>query len=172
MELQFKDFLLNENKHYLGERMGDILSALHDLNQNVSAMGTRQQVNNAENISNQIRKILHGNWSKKNDKYLKSLQKVGVAIMRAIEEKDDLVNVLQGSASELEKTLGDMGVPINSLGTKDVSASADNSGVAEPQAEPEQPQQNQQGQQPPPQGQQPPATPQPTDMTNQMPPAM
>ena len=44
-------------------------------------------VKNAEDIANQIRKILHASWPRSEHKYLKVLQKCGVALMKAIEDK-------------------------------------------------------------------------------------
>jgi hypothetical protein len=80
--LSFSDFLLNENKAYLGSRIGDILAAIQDLTQNSEGMGSRQLVANSQRILGQIRRILHSNWSKREEKYLKQLQKAGVAIAK------------------------------------------------------------------------------------------
>ena len=44
----FKGFILNEGRAYLGIRIGDILNAIQDLEQNAKGMGTRQMVKNAE----------------------------------------------------------------------------------------------------------------------------
>lgn len=116
MKISFKDYLLNENKAYLGQRIGDILAALQELEQNSKGMGTRQVVANAERAVNQIRRILHGNWSKKEDKYLKKLQTVGVALAKAIEEKDNLLDIIPSAVSELEQLSGNLGTPLHSLG--------------------------------------------------------
>ena len=116
MKISFKNFLLNENKEYLGQRIGDILTAVQDLSQNSDGMGTRQLVVNSERIVNQIRRILHSNWSKPEMKFLEVLQKVGVSIARAIEDKDDLAEILPSVSEELEKLVSKMGVPVHSLG--------------------------------------------------------
>lgn len=116
--LYFKDFLLNEAKHYLGERAGDILTALQNLQQDGTNMGTRALTRACEGIVNQIRRILHGRWDEEDVKYLKNLQKVGVALMKAIEENEDMQQVIASCVSELEGMLDGLQVPINSLGSE------------------------------------------------------
>ena len=115
--MRFKEFILNENTAYLGQRISDILNAIHDLNQNAEGMGPRQLASQGEGVVNQIRRILHTHWDQKEKKYLPSLQKAGVAIMKSIEEKGDLKNVLQGASGELEEIVNKMGTPQNRLAT-------------------------------------------------------
>lgn len=147
----FKWFLLNENSAYLGQKVGDIVNALTDLKDNTKGMGTRHLIKSAEGIVHQIRRILHSNWPKDQDKHLKSLQKVGVAIMKAIEEKDDLESIISSGADELQKISGKMGMPINDIGVNpnEEKPQEDNKeqGTAEPQAE-DQPTPNQPPEQP------------------------
>lgn len=159
-KISFKNFLLNENKYYLGQRVGDILTAVQDLQQNSEGMGARQLVANSQRIVDQVRSILHSNWSKNEEKYLKDLQKVGVALARAIEEKDNLEEILPSISSELEGVVSKMGVPIHSLGTAPEETKGgdedEKSGLAAPQGkQPPEPKQ----QQPPPEQQQPQAPP-------------
>ena len=115
--MRFKYFLLNEGQAFLAQKIGDLLSALQELQQNAGHLGTRQQVTNAEEIVNYIRRILHTHWSKEEEEYLKTLQKVGVSLMRAIDEKDDLPAIITASTKEVEKIMADMGVPVNNLGS-------------------------------------------------------
>lgn len=151
--LDFNLFLLHENKVYLGQRIGDILSAIQDLDQNKGGMGARQLVANSDRIVGQIRKILHGTWSKKEEKWLKQLQKAGVALAKAIDEKDDLEAILATVSTEIQDVMTKMKVPINSLGSQedesDKSKSDDNEAqLADTQSKenpkPPQPKQNQQ----------------------------
>lgn len=117
--MEFKDFLLNENRAYLGQRVGDVLNAIEDLDENGKSMGTRQVTRNAEGIVNQIRRILHSNWPKTEEKTLKKLQKIAVAIARALdperkkEEGDDIYAIVASAKSEIEQLSGKLGVPIN-----------------------------------------------------------
>ena len=145
--MQFREFVLNENKAYLGQRIGDILNALQDMEENKEGLGARQMVTDAERIVNQIRRILHTNWPQDQQKNLEALQKSGVGIMRAIEDKDDLSNVLPTVTQEIEKLMGDMGTPVQQLATpegaepseeapENISPSA---GEAPPEAPPEEP---------------------------------
>lgn len=104
---------------YLGQKVGDILTAAHELRDDAKNMGTRDLTRFSEKIVNQIRRILHSNWPSEEKKNLKSLQKVAVAIMKAIEEKDDLAGTISGAAGVLEKLVADLGVPIHKLATTD-----------------------------------------------------
>ena len=167
-DINFSDFLLNENRAYLGQKVGDILAATQDVTQNSEHIGTRQLVKNAEGVINQIRRILHTNWPKEEDKNLEQLQKIGVAIANAVEEKDDLSGILAGAQAELEQLTDKLGAPLNKLGSPegaeepsdqtDQDAMAPSQGEEEPQEQPQQPPQ-QQGQPPMPQQQQQPMMP-------------
>jgi hypothetical protein len=117
---QFKSFLLNETKHYLGQRAGDILTALQNLQDDASGMGSRALIRASQGIVNQIRRILRGRWNEQDVQHLKTLQKIGVALMKAIDENQELPEVIASSVMELEGLLDKLQVPINSLGTEDV----------------------------------------------------
>ena len=145
--MQFREFVLNENKAYLGQRIGDILNALQDMEENKEGLGARQMVTDAERIVNQIRRILHTNWPQDQQKNLEALQKSGVGIMRAIEDKDDLSNVLPTVTQEIEKLMGDMGTPVQQLATPEGAESSEeapetispSAGETPPEAPPEAP---------------------------------
>jgi hypothetical protein len=115
---QFKSFLLNENKHYLGQKSGDVLSALQNLQDDSEGLGNRALIRACQGIVNQIRRILHARWDEEDVKYLEHLQKVGVAIMKSIDDNEDIQGVIASSVSELEKMLEELEVPINSLGAE------------------------------------------------------
>ena len=115
MNMNFKEFVINENKAYLGQKIGDILNALQDLQDSADGMGTRNLVKNSENIVNQIRRILHSKWGEKEEYSLKKLQKCGVAIMKAIDQKSDLREVIKSCMEELQNLLGDIDMPVNRL---------------------------------------------------------
>lgn len=113
--LTFKHYLLNEEKAYLGHRIGDVLTVVHDLEGDIPGLGTRQISRIGEEIVNQIRKILHGQWSPREAKNLKDLQKIGVALMKAIDEKGDLKEIVPAIASQLEEITGKMGMKNNDI---------------------------------------------------------
>jgi len=117
MKYEFRDFLLNEDKAYLGQRVGNILSAIQDLVQNSKGMGTRQLLRSSETIVNQMRRILHTHWPQQHEDDLKRLQKAAVAIAKSIEDKDSLEEILQAAGQELEGLMGDMDSPVNQLGS-------------------------------------------------------
>jgi hypothetical protein len=115
----FKTFLLAEGQAYFGQRVGDILNALQDLEENGKSIGARQVLRHAEGIVNQIRRMLHTNWPKEEEKSLIKLQKIAVALAKTIDpqankaEKDDIATVISNSKAELESLSGELGVPLN-----------------------------------------------------------
>lgn len=108
--MRFKDYLLAESDKHLDQRLADILSAIQDLNDSAENMGARHLVSNSEKIVNQIRRVIHTHWPEREEQRLKTLQKCGAAIMRAIEEKDDLESVLKDCQSNLEEISGNSAV--------------------------------------------------------------
>ena len=121
MSIYFKSFLLNENKYYLGQKIGDILAALQSLSEDASNIGNRGLIRASQGIVNQIRRILHGRWEDEDVNSLKELQKVGVALCKAIDTKDDLASVITGAVDVIEKITQDMEVPINDVGSEQES---------------------------------------------------
>ena len=136
--LKFKYFLINEDAAYLTNRIGDILSAIQDVQQNTQGMGSKQLVQNAERIVNQIRRILHTNWGNDNLKLLEMLQRAAVAIKKTVEEKGDLQEILGNCADEMQDTLADMGLPLNSIGAKKPMEKETSDQTAPPQGGPSQ----------------------------------
>lgn len=119
MGIRFKQFILNESQAYLGQKVGDILTAVQELRDDANNMGARDLTRFSERIVNQIRRILHSTWPREEKKHLLVLQKIGVALMKSIEEKDDLPGTISGAASALEDLVADLGVPIHKLATTD-----------------------------------------------------
>lgn len=115
--MDFKGFLLCEEKQYFGARLGDLLNGIHDLNDDAPNMGERHVVRLAEALVNQIRQVLRGRWSIRQRPHLERLQKVGVAIMRAVDEKGDLAEVLRACGHELQQVAERLGTPVNQVGS-------------------------------------------------------
>lgn len=113
--MRFKEFLLNENRAYLGQKVGDILAALQELRDDAPNMGSKDLTQYTMRIVNLIRRILHSSWPKDEQPNLLTLQKAGVALMKSIDEKGDLAGAISAVAGLLEKLVSDLGVPINKL---------------------------------------------------------
>jgi hypothetical protein len=138
MAQRFKYFLLNEEKSYLGHRIGDVMSAMQDVQNDLPNLGSRHLVKIGEDLVNQIRKILHGHWSAKNKKHLVELQKIAVAIMKTIDEKGDLKEILPAATAALQQISGKIGVKINNLDAPDATPGQDATGADFQQTQPDQ----------------------------------
>ena len=121
--LDFGEYLLNESKDHLSRQVGDVLTALQSLGEDGPNMGNRQVMKAAKGIGNQIRRILHDTWPDTEKSTLLSLQKVGVALLKAIDSNDDINDVIANATSELEGASGDMETPVNDLASQDESPS-------------------------------------------------
>ena len=108
-------FLINEERNYLGHRVNDLLTGMQDLQDDMENLGTRHLNKMADLIVNQIRKILHDQWSPKSQKHLRELQRIAVAIKRTIEEKGDLREVLPAAVQATQKVAGQLGVKVHGL---------------------------------------------------------
>ena len=115
MDKPFKMFLLTEEKIYLGQRVGDVLTALQQLHEDAANMGKRHLMRLITNIVRQIRRILHGTWAYEEEKYLKELQKIGVALMKGMDTNEDLVQVISSCTSAAERLSDNLDTPLNNL---------------------------------------------------------
>lgn len=116
---KFGQFLLAESKNYLGQKIGDILSALQSLHDDASHLGSAKLVKASHGIVNQIRIVIHDDWPDTEIDTLQSLQRVGVALAKAIEDDGDLPETLAAAVQELQQLSGDMGEPINDFGSSE-----------------------------------------------------
>lgn len=112
---RFKYFLINESNSYLGHRVNDVLTAMQDVQNDMENLGTRHLSRLVENIVNEIRKILHSQWEVRQHKHLEQLQKVAVALMKTVEDKGDLREVIPAAVQSLESVAGQVGVKTNDL---------------------------------------------------------
>lgn len=115
MSFTFKEFLLNEQQAYLAQKVGNILSAIQDLKNDAKTMGSRNLNSFSNEIVVHIRNILHSSWPREQEKHLKNLQKMAVAIMKCMDEKGDLPTMISSVAASMEKLVGDLGMPVNKL---------------------------------------------------------
>ena len=112
---RFKVFLINEERGYLGQKVGDVLTSMQDLQSDMENIGSRHLTRLAEELVNHIRKILHNQWGAKNYKHLGELQKIAVAIQKTIDDKGDLKGILPAAAQALQNLSGSLGVKVNDL---------------------------------------------------------
>ena len=117
-KLDFTLYLLNEAQTHFAQKSGDILTALQNLHDDGENLGTRQLVKAAQGIVNQIRRILHDTWPDTEKDALEVLQKIAVALSKAIDENTDLKDIIASSIEELQQATGEAGEPINDLGSE------------------------------------------------------
>lgn len=119
--MNFKNFILNENRAYLGHKVGDILTAAQDLQQDIDNLGARQVSRMSDDIVNQIRKILHQQWPPNQLKHLKDLQSIAVMIKKAIDDNKqkgttfDLKETIKMAIQKLEDVSSQLGRPVNKV---------------------------------------------------------
>lgn len=112
---KFKYFLINEEKSYLGSKVADVLTPFQELQDDMQNMGARHLMRVADDLVNQIRKILHGHWKQDQQHHLKELQKIAVAVKKTIEERGDLKQIIPSATQALQKLSGKLGVKVNNL---------------------------------------------------------
>lgn len=111
----FSEFLINEEKSHLGHRISDVLTGMHNLQNDMENMGSRHLARFTDQIVDEIRKIIHGTWDEKQKKNLRKLQRVAVALKKAIEDRDDLKEIIPSASQELQDVLQKLGVKTNAL---------------------------------------------------------
>jgi hypothetical protein len=117
MQIEFKSYLINEDNQYFGSKIGDILNAIQELSSDSANMGSRHVTRIMQEIVNQIRSVLRSKWSIQQRPFLEQLQKVGVALMKVMEEKGDIPGTLASAAHTLETVSSKIGTPLNTMGT-------------------------------------------------------
>lgn len=114
----FKNYLISEEKGHLGKRVNNLVTAAQELQGDAENLGSRKVTRLADEIVNQVRSILHDQWTPRQKKHLENLVKVGVALKKSIEEKDteyDVKEILPSVVQELENIATKLGVKVNAL---------------------------------------------------------
>ena len=111
----FKTFIKNEEQAHLAHKINSILTAVQELEEDMGAMGLRHIAKVCEDIVVQFRKILHNNWGMKQHANLKQIQKIAVALQKAIEDKDNLKELIPLVSKELQKLSAKLGEKTNNL---------------------------------------------------------
>ena len=113
-KLDFTFYLINEAQSHLSQKIGDILSALQNLHDDADHLGTRQLLKASQGIVNQIRRVIKETWPDTEMDSLKVLQKIAVALSKAIDENTELKDVIASAVEELQQASG--GQQVNDLG--------------------------------------------------------
>jgi hypothetical protein len=117
----FQEYLLNEDRAHLGHKVGDVLTAAQDLEEDLENIGARQVMRMSDAIVAQIRRVLHQQWEPIQHDYLTDLQAVAVMIKKAIEEKKnkgttfDLKETISMAIKQLEAISQKLGQPVNKV---------------------------------------------------------
>ncbi len=116
-EINFKNYLLSENKVLFSQRVGDIMNGLQELIDNPVNIGKDK---GAKQIVDQIRsKILKTKWSSKLEGNLRTLQNCAANILMSLdpkrENRPDLNQVLSSCLKTLQQMSSNLDAPINNL---------------------------------------------------------
>ena len=111
----FKNYLILENEQFLAVQINNVLEDLQNLQDEIESIGTRNLVRTATIIANNIRNIIKSPWEISDKKALFSLQKCGVAVLKSIEEKSDLKELIPELVNEIQTALGYLKEPVNKI---------------------------------------------------------
>lgn len=114
-KINFKSFIINESTDYFASKVGDILTGLQQVENNLDGIGLRELSKSSESIANQIRRILHTHWPREMTPMLEELQKIGVAILRTIRDKGDLREIIPQLTKKTQSIVSNQEKPINDL---------------------------------------------------------
>ncbi len=115
--LNFKYYIFKENIKMLGSKIGDIISNFEKAIEQYDVVGLKTSMHNIAEISADIRSLIQGHMATENKKYMKELQKIGVALEKMIENKQgDSKKTLEDCASSLKNIAKEIGVPLNDIG--------------------------------------------------------
>jgi len=124
--MNFKEFLMMEDKQDLGKKIGPILDALQGLMANA---GKKNQatITATENIISMIQSVANNPIYDESIPYLQKFGDIGVYISKSLygEIDEDIPSVLQKSIASIQKMVEKLGVPINSLGVDDATKDKD-----------------------------------------------
>ncbi len=117
---KFENFLLNEGRVYLANKVGDVLNALQNLSDDASnGLGRRACERGVQKIVDQIRRILHSSWDDTERGALEGLQKVAVGMLTGLEKTEvDLPSLMASAVETVEEISSNLDEPINSLGNE------------------------------------------------------
>jgi len=112
---RFKTFVLNETRSHLGEKVGDILSSLQNLDNDAANLGNKALITSAEGIVDNIQPVLSAKWPDTELATLQSLQRIGVALKLAIDSNEDLKQIISTAVEDLQQASGESEEPVNDL---------------------------------------------------------
>ena len=137
MNLNFKSFLLTENRQILANDIGQILTYLQSVQDNTGMQKSRDLKDVPKQVQKMVHSVLEKTPSNEDVKYVQKLSKIAGALMMSVDHKYkdqnlDVKQLIPTAVSELEKIVSDMGVPINALGVDQQTPEKNQTGVDKP----------------------------------------
>jgi hypothetical protein len=116
----FGDFLLNEGRVYLANKIGDILTALQNLSEDAQGgLGRRACERGVQKVVDQIRRVLHSHWDDTEKNALEVLQTVAVGLMVGLEKTEvDLPSLMASAVESIQDISSKLEEPLNNLGSE------------------------------------------------------
>lgn len=116
-EINFKNYLLIENKTLFSQRLGDIMNALQELLNNPIKIGKDKS---AKKIADEIRsRFLKTKWSSSLEGNLIILRNCAANILMSLdpkkENRKDLESVLKACLNKLQQMSSNLDAPINNI---------------------------------------------------------
>ena len=114
---RFRRYVLREQNEFLGRQVGDILSALQSLSDDSASLGSRQMVRVADQIVDDMRRVLKGRWPAEEYQSLEELQKVAVFLKKSCDTNaKPLPDVVRACKAAVQALAGRLGTTLNDAG--------------------------------------------------------
>ena len=131
--MNFKDFLINENKMDLGIKIGDILNSITALSVDMDKQGKKLNVF-AEDIISRVQAILRSGWSPELKQYLQQIRNAVIEVCKSLDGSSEkpLPDALKVFSAGLQKIAVNLGTPINDIGQK-ATKKPEESAISQPE---------------------------------------
>ena len=132
--ISFKTYLTSNARDNFAGKLSSALESIHILINDIDNLKTKSAIDAAELIAFNLKAILKNNMfrSKEEKEYLKTIQKVVFAILKALDTNEELKPVLKASAQELQAILSKIGEPINSIAVEEKPKTPTQSNIVPP----------------------------------------
>lgn len=124
--MNFKQFLLTEDKSDLGLKIGNIVNAIDDISKDIDHKGQKLNVF-ADDIIVRVKSILRTDWPSELIQYLKQIRSALIIVCKSMDgsNKTPLPEAMVSFSKQLKKIADGLGAPLTDIGTPPMSKPED-----------------------------------------------